>query len=68
MYFYLLWLPTCFGQSCGHLQGDLFYNKTTILIKMCLDRFQLELYSSHQRNHPEDGHMTGRNMLVTITQ
>jgi len=24
------------------------------------------LYSCYQRNHPEDGHVTGRNMLVII--
>jgi len=26
------------------------------------------LYSCSQRNHPEDGHKTGRNVLVTIIQ
>jgi hypothetical protein len=29
------------------------------------DTFELKLYPCSQRIHPEDGHMTGRNMLVT---
>jgi hypothetical protein len=26
------------------------------------------MYSCYQRNHPEDGHMTGQNMVVIIIQ
>ena len=32
----VLWSPICFGRSCGHLQGDFFEDKNTILIKVYL--------------------------------
>jgi len=44
--FIVLWLPTCFGHSCGTLQGDFFETKKKIVITMCLNHstvLQLEL-------------------------
>jgi len=37
--FIVLSSPTCFGQSCGHLHGDFFDNKSTVVIKVCLNHF-----------------------------
>jgi hypothetical protein len=44
--FIVLMLPTCFGHSCGSLQGDFFENNKKIVITMCLNHstvLQLEL-------------------------
>ena len=38
MYFIFVdvfWSPTCFGPSCGHLQGDFFENNNAIVMKVC---------------------------------
>jgi len=32
---------TCFGQSCGHPQGDFFENKNTIVITLCLNHSEI---------------------------
>jgi len=36
IFFVVLWSSTSYGRSCGHLQGDFFENKNTVLIKMYL--------------------------------
>jgi len=34
--FVALWSPTCFSQSCGHLEGDFFENKSIVMILTCI--------------------------------
>jgi len=55
---------TCLGHSCGHLQGDIIW---FLILCSDSDTFQLQLCSCSRRNHPEDGHVIGRNMLLTNT-
>ena len=49
--FIALWPPTCFSQSCGHLQvqDDLFQKKNTVIIKICLN------HSTAVKNHVISG-------------
>jgi len=44
------------------------HNVVHIILWRDTHTVSLQLYCCFQRTHPEEGHMNGRNMLVTIIQ
>ena len=80
MYFYCIMITNMFRPQCGHLQGDFSQNRNAIIIKVFrsiknqitgfLILWSDSTYFNNNRilvlNHPEDGHVTGRNMLFDI--